>query len=281
LAAQFGLVVTATQSVESPQFYLELLKTHDMLSAIASADYPAEVGTGPLERAYGITQPNQLRAREAAINVLSAQLRGTASAKTGIITVAVTTQSPVLSTRIAEEVLTQLRRFNVERRQTKATSEREFAEARMIDGKQQLNQAEARLEGFLQINRDFRGAPRLVFEQDRLARDVSMRQQLYTSLAQAYEQAKLEEVRQAATFTVLQPPVSPTSADGRGLLRTAIFAVFMGLVVGVLVAFARQYAAKARVSDLDDYSEFEALKRDTIDSLRHPLRSVRSRYQGS
>jgi uncharacterized protein involved in exopolysaccharide biosynthesis len=205
---------------------------------------------------------------------LSRQLHASASAKTGILTVAATTPNPTLSAQIAQQVLVQLRRFNVERRQTQATAEREFSQARMIEGKQQLNQAESRLEAFLQVNRDYKNAPRLVFEEDRLARDVSMRQQLYTSLAQAYEQAKLEEVRQTATLTVLQPPLVPVSADPRGLIRRAIFALLFGLLVGVLFAYIRQYAEKARTNELDEYSEFRALKRDAIADIRHPLRTI-------
>jgi len=276
LAAQFGFSVVGNQSAESPAFYLELLKTHDMLNAIAGAGYPLGngAGTGPLERAYGIAGPSPTLARESAIRRLAQQTHSSASAKTGIVNVAVTTPSRELSTQIAQQVLVQLRRFNTERRQTEATSEREFAEARMVEGKQELTQAEGRLEGFLQVNRDYRNAPRLVFEEDRLARDVAMRQQLYTSLAQAYEQAKLEEVRQTATLTVLQPPILPVSADPRGLIRRALFALLFGLMVGVLFAYIRQYAEKARTNEVDEYSEFRALKRDAIADFRHPLRSI-------
>lgn len=276
LAAQFGLTVTGSPSAESPAFFLELLKTHDMLNAIAGAEYPLGngAGTGPLERAYGIIGPPPALAREKAIRALALQIHASASAKTGILSVVVTTPSPTLSAQIAQQVLVQLRRFNTERRQTQATSEREFAEARTAEGKQQLAQAESRLEGFLQVNRDYRNAPRLVFEEDRLARDVSMRQQLYTSLAQAYEQAKLEEVRQTATLTVLQPPILPVSADPRGLIRRAMFALLLGLMVGVLFAYIRQYAEKARTNEVDEYAEFKALKRDAIADLRHPLRTI-------
>jgi uncharacterized protein involved in exopolysaccharide biosynthesis len=275
LAAQFGLTVMASgQGAESPAFYLELLKTHDVLNAIAGAEYPVAGGSGPLERAYGIRGPTPTLAREAAIQQLSRQIHAGASAKTGIITVGVTTTNPVFSTRIAQQVLSQLRRFNAERRQTQATSEREFAETRMVDGKMQLAQAENRLEGFLQINRDYRNAPRLVFEEDRLAREVSMRQQLYTSLSQSYEQAKLDEVRQAATITVLQPPIVPLSADPRGLIRRGLFALFLGMLAGVFFAYIRQYAEKARTNEVDEYSEFRALKQDAIADIRHPLRTI-------
>ena len=276
LAAQFGLTVVGAQTAESPAFYLELLKTHEMLDAIAGAQYQLAngAGTGPLERAYGITGPSPTMARERAIRALALQIHASASAKTGIVNAAVTTPSPTLSTQIAQQVLIQLRRFNAERRQTQATSEREFAEARMAEGKQQLNQAEGRLDGFLQVNRDYRNAPRLLFEYDRLARDVAMRQQLYTALAEAFEQAKLEEVRQTATLTVLQPPITPVSADPRGLIRRAMFALLFGLLVGVLFAYIRQYAEKARTNELDAYSEFRALKRDAIADFRHPLRTI-------
>src|SRR3712207_7894583 len=46
-----------------------------------------------------------------------------------------------------------------------------------------------------QRNRDYRNSPELTFQQERLSREVSRVQQLYGRLSEAYEQAKIEEVR--------------------------------------------------------------------------------------
>jgi hypothetical protein len=66
----------------------------------------------------------------------------------------------------------------------------------------------------------------------------------------------------------------PVSADPRGLIRRAMFAFLFGLMVGVLFAYIRQYAERARTNELDAYSEFRALKQDAIADFRHPLRTI-------
>jgi len=280
LAAQLGISVGGGDAGESPQFYLELLKTHEILNMIAASPFPLRSGgTGPLERVYKISASNEPLARDAAIKRLISQLRAVASTKTGIISVTVTTADPALSVAIAKMLLNALGKFNLERRHTQATAEREFAEARMHDAASRLGSAEMRLQDFLQVNRDFRGAPRLMFEQDRLAREVAMRQELYTSLAKGYEQAKLDEVRETPTITVIQPPDMPSSADPRGLVKRGLLALLVGVFFGTAAAFARQYLARAKEHEVDEFAEFSALKEETLANLRHPVRSFRRRSQ--
>ena len=45
------------------------------------------------------------------------------------------------------------------------------------------------MKAFLVENRQFSNSPQLIFEHDRLERQVTMRQELVTAMAQAYEQA--------------------------------------------------------------------------------------------
>ncbi len=50
-----------------------------------------------------------------------------------------------------------------------------------------------------------------LFEHDRLERPVSMRQELVTAMAQAYEQARVDEVRNTPVITVIDQPESLSS----------------------------------------------------------------------
>ena len=47
-----------------------------------------------------------------------------------------------------------------------------------------------------------------IFGHDRLERQVSVRQELVTAMAQAYEQARVDEVRNAPVITVIDQPES-------------------------------------------------------------------------
>src|SRR2546428_650042 len=92
--------------------------------------------------------------------------------------------------------------FNLERRQSRAAQEKRFVETRRTEARDELQVAEDRLKSFLERNRDYRNSPQLVFDQERLAREVALRQQLLTSLSQAYEQARIDEVRDTPVITV-------------------------------------------------------------------------------
>jgi uncharacterized protein involved in exopolysaccharide biosynthesis len=105
--------------------------------------------------------------------------------------------------------------FNLNRRQTKAGADRRFVETRVRESLDSLRGAEAALEAFLQRNREYRNSPQLVFAYDRLDREVRMRQQLYTTLIQSYESARIDEVRNTPVITVMEAPDLPARPDAR------------------------------------------------------------------
>ena len=82
--------------------------------------------------------------------------------------------------------------------------------------------AEDSLKAFMFENRQFSNSPQLVFEEDRLQRQVSMRQDLVSAIAQAYEQARIEEVRNLPVITVIDHPEPPALADPRGRLMMLV-----------------------------------------------------------
>jgi len=89
-------------------------------------------------------------------------------------------------------------------RQSQAAAERGFTEERMAEAQEELRAAENELQRFLQNNRQFQNSPELVFQHDRLQRRVAMRQQVYTSLVQSYEQARIDEVPNTPVITVVE-----------------------------------------------------------------------------
>jgi uncharacterized protein involved in exopolysaccharide biosynthesis len=219
LAAQFGVNVSgSSDAAQSPEFYSEILRSRTLQDKI-----------------YGGQTPNARRIRRAVKGV-----EIVASPKTTIMTVSVRARSSELATHIAANVLTQLDEFNRDRRHARMQAERQFAEERFADARGQLRMAETSLQSFLEQNRDYRNSPDLQMRAERYERDVIFRQQLYTSLAQAYEQAKIDEVRQMPVLTVIDPPDTPTVPDPRGLLKRGVIAALLGVLVAALFALANE-----------------------------------------
>jgi uncharacterized protein involved in exopolysaccharide biosynthesis len=75
-----------------------------------------------------------------------------------------------------------------------------------------------------------------VFQFDRLSRQVNMRQQLYTSVTQSYEGARIEEVRNTPVITLMEPADLPAQPDPRLALLKGMLAGLVGLGLGAFLA---------------------------------------------
>lgn len=282
LAQQFGLQVQGGDATSSPAFYVDLLDSRPLLASVGALPFRVrtESGlvTGDLAKIFGIRNKNPEVVRSSVVSRLKGMVDQSSSVRTGVITVTVHAKWPELAVQVARALLDQVNIFNLNRRQEQASAERQFIEARLADAQGQLSQAENNLEGFLTENRDFRSSPTLTLEYDRLNRKVNERQTVYNSLATAYEQAKIEEVRDLPVITVLEPPELPIMPDPRGGKRRVMIGIIAGLLLGTVIAFARDRLAVNRNIHSDEYAEFNALKQNAVMDFRHPWRRVSSLF---
>ena len=243
LAAQFGVALPGGDPSQSPQFYVDLLESRAILEQVADTLFTSAPAPGrparvaPLAALYQITDPVPARRRNAVVE----RLRGDVSARaggSGIITLRVRAPDPALARQVAARLLAQLDAFNRETRQTQATAERAFTARRLSEVESELRLGEDRLQLFLEQNR-FRDAPALRLQEERMRRDLAVQQQVYTTLAQAVEQARIEEVRDTPVLTTIEPPEQPTRPDSRfGVVKMVLGGGF-GLLVGLLTALLR------------------------------------------
>lgn len=285
LASQFGLALPLGDVAQSPAFYADLLKSYHILGAVVDTkfEYPTEAGVvrGTLVDIYKSKGATPALRRDAAIRRLDESVEATTVQKTGVIDLAVTTRNAVLALQVSTRLIELLNLFNLESRQTQAGAERRFTEQRLGEVKSDLRAAEDQLQHFLQRNREYRNAPELNFQQERLQRQVQLEQQLYTTLSQSFEQAKIEEVRDTPVITVVEPPEAPVRPDPRGLVRNAFLTIILGLLVGMALAIGRAYAVNARSLRTQEVTEFDRLRRETLADLLRPWRPLRRAFRRS
>ena len=133
-------------------------------------------------------------------------------------------------------MIAQVDSFNLKSRQSQASAERRFTERRVAEAQAEARQAQDELQAFLQRNRDFRSSSQLNFAYERLADNVSLRQQIYTSVAQAYEQARIEEVRDTPVITLVEAPMLPARPDSRPFGRAIAAGVLLSLIAARFLA---------------------------------------------
>lgn len=266
LAAQFGVNVGAGSDGESPEFYADLVRARAFVARIVDTPLPGSDGDvtdlATLVEIEGDT-PAEVEAR--AVQWLRDNALSVSTGReTGIVTVAITTDWPAVSAALGEAVVAEVNRFNNAIRRSQASAEREHVEEQLELARSELREAEGALRSFLEANRQWENSPELRFEHDRLQREVLMRQELYTSLNQAFQQARISEVRNTPVINVIQEPYLPALPEGRGLALRLALGLILGGLLGLVVGVVRHAGAPERPEDRKSWQEV----RDFIDAVR-------------
>lgn len=274
LAAQVGIDLGSMGGGESPEFYVALLNTGDLLREAVVTEYQFAVDPeqadslrGDLVTLYEVDGDT----REARVRRATARLRKDLSAsadiQAGIVTLEVVAPWRDLAVKLNDRLLELVREFNLERRQSKARAEREFVERRMHEAEEELRSVEVELQTFLRQNRRFEQSPELRFEEARLQRVVGLRQQVVTSLATAYEQARIDEVRSTPVTTVVDHPNNSVKKVPGGVLLAGLLGAVLGGALASGLAFGREYVRQQRNERPDEYAELASVKRRAVTEI--------------
>ena len=254
LAAQFGIAALSQEGSQSPQFFADLVTSPSVLRDVALASYSYDRNgskvTQTLVQIYRSRGRSAEERTEAATNELEKHISTTVSVKTGLIALKVTERNPDLAVQIASVIIDRVNAINLRLRQSQANADRQFAELQVAGLAGELRAAEDRLQQFMQENRDIRN-PRLSLEQERLSRDVALKQSVYSGMQSSYEQDRIESLRDNPVIAVVDAPIRPATPDSRGILKALLGGLLLGLLAGIGVSFAidvyRDYAASGRM----------------------------------
>ena len=264
LTEQLGIgLPLGGQTGPSLQFYSDLLDSRELLSRTALTVYtPGDAGAGgegTFIELMGIRAASEPEALDAGVETLREALTVVPDGSTGVIDFSVTTPHPELSQLVAGRLLELLVEFNQSTRQSQAKSEREFAEERLEEATGELYAAEDSLKAFLVQNIRFENSPELAFEHDRLQRRVMTKQEVVLLLTEAYENARIEEVRNAPVITVVDPPRTSSAPDRRGLVSRLVVGLLAGSLLGAALALWLEFMRRSRAADPEAYEEFRRL----------------------
>jgi len=273
IAAQLGMSLATSQPGQSPAFYAELLRTRDLLQEAVDTEYrlreDGRMVRGNLVRLYGLEGAGgSLSPRERAVETLRGNLSTNVDIETGVVEVKVAADRPALAEGIARRLIALTEDFDQNKRRTQASARRKFAEARFNEARDQLRAVEARMEGFVSHNRMFSQSPLQMLEFNRVQQELQLRQQVYAALAQSYEQARIDEVRNTPVITVLETPEGAARRVARGTVLQGIFGALVGFVLAVVIALLRDKARLAASTRTPELEEFERLRAATAPPLR-------------
>ncbi len=148
----------------------------------------------------------------------------------GLFTISVLSEEPRMSADIANYIAGFIQTYIEKYLNVKATRNREFIDERLRSAEDDLRLSEEQLTEFRQQNPIALDTPEKQLERARLLRNVQVNQEVYVTLRQQFELAKLEELKEKPAVNVLDPGEPPVkSAKPRRLL--ILFTTFMVTVL--------------------------------------------------
>jgi uncharacterized protein involved in exopolysaccharide biosynthesis len=283
LAGQLGVAIPQANQSLSPEFYTRILTSRILLNRIVRDSFTVDekahqrISFLDLFEVPGRThEAREENGRKVLIRAISTSI----AKPTGVVEVDVATKWPSVSLSVVSMLVNGVNDFNQQTRQSQATAERKFVEARLALAASDLRASEDRLEDFLRSNRQF-VSPELTFQRERLQRDVTLHQQLFTSLTQSYEEVRIREVRDTPVITVIEPPAVDSVPKPAGRVVGVFVGLILGAFVGLVLVVTRETTARRRSSGDPAALEFV----DTVDSVKREMvgraKRIGGRMKGS
>ncbi len=175
---------------------------------------------------------------------IAGKISASVDEETGLMTISVTAGGPQLASDLTKSFLDHFS-MRVRGVRTEKVRERlQFVEGRYEEAEQELETAEERLAQFLERNQNPTTAT-LQFRRDRLQRQVSFKEQLYSELQSQLMQTRLDLQRRQPVVTVVEEPVPPMSRTSPQRTFIVLLALLAGGVVGIGRAFVKSFLENA------------------------------------
>jgi uncharacterized protein involved in exopolysaccharide biosynthesis len=250
LAGELGFTLPGADPMSSPDFYASVIRGRSLLERTLVTHFSVPRveprDSAPLIDILEIEDEDPRKRMEQAVDWLKDHSAARVDTKTGTVEFEVELPDAGLAASVANRMVTLLNDFNQRTRNLRARERRKFIEARTRSAQEDLEAAEETLRGFLTRNRQFDASPELVFEHQRLQRQVDLRQEVYQTLRREYEVARIDEVNNTPVLTVVDVAVPPARPSSPRPGRMAFVALVLGLVMSVTIAFVREYLRRSR-----------------------------------
>ena len=171
---------------------------------------------------------------EEAIKKFANQVKVSEDKITGLIKITTSFQEPRLAAQIANFVGQQVEIYIQKENSAQSTKEKLFISERLAVVKKELEVSELELKEFKERNRGYEDSPELFMFFSQLFREVEAKKQLYLTLQQQLELARIEEVKRSPILHILDFAVP--SVEKSYPNRKLFFAISMllGLAISIL-----------------------------------------------
>ena len=200
---------------------------------------------------FGLTEEE-----DEALDAISGNVSTSVNQESGLMRIAVTAGDSQLAAALTQSFVEHLTTRVREIRTKKVRERLQFVEGRFEEAEQELEAAENRLAQFLERNQNPNSA-QLQFQQDRLRRQVSFKEQLYSELQSQLTQTRLDLQRRQPVVTVVEEPVVPIQRSAPRRTLIVLLSLILGGILGVAAAL---FSAFLTARDEKDQRKLEEIK---------------------
>jgi len=259
-----------TERIMDYTVWLPWTATYAVMGALSSDTSAVDPSTGSGgDEPLTMTKEEQ-RGAQAVEGMVSPKVES----ETGLMNIRVTAGDPTLAADLASSFVEHLKTRVREVRTERVRERLQFVERRFDEVEQELETAEERLAQFLERNQNPTTAT-LQFQRDRLQRQVSFKEQLYSDLQSKRTQTRLDLQRQQPVVTVVERPMPPTSPSGPNRLLYFLAAVLFGAGAGVGLVLVQTF-----LSNWAERSEESRAKLEELEASLIPD-AIRKRWNGA
>ncbi len=184
----------------------------------------------PLLRISLINKTDSVVVVEKAIKKFKNHFQVSEDKATGLIMISTTFQDPNVSAGVANFIGRQVETYIQKENSAQSTKEKLFISDRLSIVKKELEISELELKDFKERNRGYEDSPELFMKYSRFFREVEAKKEVYLTLQQQLELARIEEVKQSPILHILDSAVPPIRKSYPNRQLFLIVSVFVGLV---------------------------------------------------
>lgn len=170
--------------------------------------------------------------------------------KEGYVILKAVSHDQKLAAQIAFKAQMLLQIYITEFKIKKAAAQLEFISGRYAEKKSNYEKAQANLAKFNDRNKNITSSVARM-ELDRLENEYQLAFEVYSQLAQQFEQAQIKVKEDTPVFSIIKPVIVPIEKSKPNRPLILIFWTFFGFVISIVWIFGKQYfqVLKTRLSE--------------------------------
>ena len=245
LASQFGLALPfqSGSNLSFSDIYPEIVKSRQLTGIVLEKKFNTrkfgqnQLLKNILSRQYRLDKYDVDERFKRSSEILQDNIKVSKARLTSIVTLEVRGLEPEFAVDLANTIISESDKLQREFKTHQISDKRSFIEERIKDVKKDLESAQEDLKEFRERNRQVQYSPALLLEEERLTTEMDVKKEIFSTLKQQFELAKIEEVEEGATVQILDKPVAPYEKSSPKIFLSIFLSIFIGFGLSVVIAY--------------------------------------------